>query len=481
MENITELLLSFIMNAAWQGVIIVVATSVGALALRRAPARYQHLLWVAALVLIVAVPILTIERRPAGTESGIIPSSESYLENPQTPTAESVFSLGQLATTGQRRLHLALPVTLFLAGCYAALVVYRSVRFYVVWQGAKKIRKTAFSRDMPAPLERVAGQCHAAFGQRGVPILFSGSVEAPLTLGVVRPVIILPIALLETECPEILLTIIGHEMAHIKRRDFLFNIAYELLCLPVALHPATILVRRCIAQSRELACDEMVTDRLLTPSAYGHALLEVAGRMTAAKGPAYSLGVFDAGNLEERIMRLTETKRRAGPRAARLGLTAGILVLAVAGLAASGHSLSVGGAGALSARVASEQSPNQGGFPAGSYRGYITREVIIKGVKTPVKGHILVTFTTDGQVVAMLEGEGKEHPKKEGGSYTVEGDEFVIADTKEHKAQGACAEPGRYKWNYDGKVLVFTRVTDECEGRARALTSGPLSPYSPEK
>jgi beta-lactamase regulating signal transducer with metallopeptidase domain len=481
MENITELVVSFMMNAAWQAIIIAVAAFGCARALRRAPARYQHLLWVAALVLIVAVPILTIERRPRSTLTGAFPSSESYLENPRATASDRILSMGRLATIEQRRLHLALPVTVFLAACYAALVLYRSARFFVVWLAATKLRNAAFSGEIPAALARVSGQCHAALGLKSVPILVSGKVDAPITLGVARPVVILPVALLETESPEILLTIIGHEMAHIKRRDFLFNIAYELLCLPVALHPATMLVRRYIAQSRELACDEMVTDRLLNPSAYARALLEVAGCVTTAKGPTYSLGVSDASNLEERIMRLTETKRRASPLAARLGLTAGILVLFVAGLAASGHSLSVGAA-ALSAGVSNQQTSNRGGFPAGSYRGDITREVTKEGFKTSVKDHILVFFTTDGQVVAILKGESKNRlSKTELGSYTVDGDEFVITDSEEHKTQGACAEPGRYKWEFNGKALVFTKVEDECEGRVMALTSGPLSPFSREK
>jgi beta-lactamase regulating signal transducer with metallopeptidase domain len=482
METISHWIVSFVVNSAWQGVIIVVAAFVGALALRRAPARYQHLLWVAALLLIATVPFLTIGRQPAVTRGEIISASESYVEdNPQTSTSGAMPFLGQLAMTRQRHLHVALPLTMFLAICYAALVLYRGARLFVVWRAAKKIRIGAFSREMPGPLARVSGQCHSAFGLTGVPILFSGSVKAPLTLGVVRPVIILPLTLLETESPEILLTIIGHEMAHIKRRDFPFNIAYELLSLLVAFHPATILIRRYIAQSRELACDEMVTDRLLSAPVYARALLEVAGRMAAAKSPAYSLGVFDAGNLEGRIMRLTETKRRAGPRAARVGLAAGILFLAIAGLAASGHSLSVG-AVALSAGVSNRQTSNRGGFPAGSYRGDITREVTIKGVKTSVKDHILVFFTTDGQVVVALKEEGKNHPSKtELGSYRVDGDEFVITESEEQLVEGVCAEPGRYKWYYDGKILVFTKVKDECEGRALALTSGPLSPFSQEK
>ena len=178
-------------------------------------------------------------------------------------------------------------------------------------------------------------------------------------------------------------------------------------------------------------------------------------------------------------MKLTETKRLVGPGGARLRLAIGILLLAAAGLVASSHSLSVGAA-APSVVGGSGQSAIHGEFPVGSYRRDLTREVTVKGVTKSVKAHILIFFTTDGQVVVILETE-EQHSKTELGSYTVEGDELVISDSKEHRAQGACAESGRYKWDYNGKVLVFTKVTDGCEGRAEALAGGPLSRYSPEK
>jgi len=79
METISHWILSFVVNSAWQGIIIVVGAFGCALALRRAPARYQHLLWVAALLLIVTVPFLTIERQPAGTRGEIVPASESHV------------------------------------------------------------------------------------------------------------------------------------------------------------------------------------------------------------------------------------------------------------------------------------------------------------------------------------------------------------------------------------------------------------------
>lgn len=61
---------------------------------------------------------------------------------------------------------------------------------------------------------------------------------------------------------DVLTSAIGHELVHVLRRDYLLNLAYELIYLPLSFHPAAALVRRRINQTRELSCDELVTEKL---------------------------------------------------------------------------------------------------------------------------------------------------------------------------------------------------------------------------
>src|ERR1035441_1337559 len=105
---------------------------------------------------------------------------------------------------------------------------------------------------------------------------------------------------------EVLTTAIGHEMAHIARHDFAFNILYELLYLPISFHPAAMWIHREIDRTREMACDELVTARLLDPRAYAQSIMSIANGMCALPGPGYSLGIFDGNILEQRIRRLLE-------------------------------------------------------------------------------------------------------------------------------------------------------------------------------
>lgn len=131
-------------------------------------------------------------------------------------------------------------------------------------------------------------RCQEAFGLTGVELLFSAQVSGPVTAG---RTIILPESLLAEQSEDVLTTAIGHEMAHIARRDFACNLLYELLHLPVSFHPAAWLIRGGIERTREMASDELIIHRLIDAGAYARSIMSIATRMTALPRPGYTLGL----------------------------------------------------------------------------------------------------------------------------------------------------------------------------------------------
>src|SRR5262249_10564771 len=129
---------------------------------------------------------------------------------------------------------------------------------------------------------------------------------------------------------------IGSEMAQMNRRDFAWNLIYELLFLPISFHPAAVFVKLRINETRELACDEKVSELLLDAQAYARSLVSLANSSFSPDHTNYILGVNDADILEERVMRLFEKKPSAGTRRATalLGITLFALTLSGAGAAA---------------------------------------------------------------------------------------------------------------------------------------------------
>jgi tetratricopeptide (TPR) repeat protein len=218
-----------------------------------------------------------------------------------------------------------------LLGAYFLFLLFRLARLTCASVRTIRIGRQAQAVDIPELLERVRRRCQDALGITGVKLLFSAQVSGPVTAG---RTIILPFSLLAEPSQDVLTSGIGHEMVHIARHDFACNLLYELLHLPVSFHPAAWWIHRGIEQMREMACDELVTERLIDAGVYARSIVSIATRMTALPSPGYTLGVFDGGVIEERIRRLVE-RPAVNLKRARLRLVSGLSALAVCAVIAS--------------------------------------------------------------------------------------------------------------------------------------------------
>jgi hypothetical protein len=102
-----------------------------------------------------------------------------------------------------------------------------------------------------------------------------------------------------------------HELAHVKRRDFLLNLVHELLILPISFHPATWLIKAHIEESREMACDELAAGSLPNRAEYARSLLKIARLVSGLQAAIRSdcaMGMLDAKTLEKRIGGLLEKR-----------------------------------------------------------------------------------------------------------------------------------------------------------------------------
>ena len=275
------------------------------------------------------------------------------------------------------------------------------------------IRRRAFERDLGVLLGSLVTQCLKAFRLDHVPVLWSRDVGSPLTLSAFSPVVVLPDRLFGVTSPDLLLSMVGHEMAHVRRRDFVCNIGYELLYALVAFHPAASIIRRRIETTREQSCDEMVTERLLPPTVYAKSLVSMAETLTGPGRVSYALGVLDGGRLELRVSRLLDQRRRLGPQLSALALTAATALLVVIAAVTSTLSLSASQSFPASAAAAAATQ----GRVIGTWRGNWT-EVLVPTFKADVdsspiwlqfaleNGHVVGTVSHDA--IDLTEQKGSD-------------------------------------------------------------------------
>ncbi len=388
MSRISEFAMGFLLNAAWQIAFIALVAWACSRLLQRSAARYRHALWVAALMLGLALPVWGLfdftgeaPRSVAGQRTDVGQTPGNLTSAPDSPLDSKVITpqdngpaLGQLLQRRKQPIVTTPSLPLLLAICYALFVLSRLGALWRSWRRTKRLRQSIYEREIPARMNLVAARCSATLRRRSVPLFCSTEAAAPVTIGTRSPLIILPESFYAELPDETLVSVLGHEMAHIARRDYALNLVYELLLLPISFHPLANFIKRQIDRTRELACDEMVTERLLEPKLYARALVRVADTLVSPTGQVFTLGIFDADILEERIMKLTQNRRRLGTRTARLLAVTTFTLLCLSSLAISTFSFELrtdkGIAGAQLSKVAAQAAPNESGdgvFPQSQF------------------------------------------------------------------------------------------------------------------
>ncbi|HRH48831.1 MAG TPA: M56 family metallopeptidase [Panacibacter sp.] len=109
-----------------------------------------------------------------------------------------------------------------------------------------------------------------------VKVYFSDLVKSPLTIGFLKPLILVPVASINHLSADQLEAILLHELAHIKRADYLINIVQSVIEIILFFNPFVQLLGKTIKNERENSCDDWVLQFQYNPAMYAEALLRIA-------------------------------------------------------------------------------------------------------------------------------------------------------------------------------------------------------------
>jgi beta-lactamase regulating signal transducer with metallopeptidase domain len=205
-----------------------------------------------------------------------------------------------------------------LMGCISATALRRSRHALVVteWQQT---------------LDRLIERMHVS---RSVRLLATDRVDSPSVVGWLRPVILAPVGMLCGLAPEQVEALLAHELAHVRRHDYLVNVLQGIVESLLFYHPAVWWISSQIRAEREHCCDDLAVAASGDVLVYARALAELESMR-----PGYFKAALSAndGSLLRRIRRLTNpvaADRLAGWGAAwSLGA---LLLLGIAGVAVTG-------------------------------------------------------------------------------------------------------------------------------------------------
>jgi beta-lactamase regulating signal transducer with metallopeptidase domain len=149
-------------------------------------------------------------------------------------------------------------------------------------------------------------------GIRRLPKLqLSSRADGPLLAGIGRPTIVLPNGIEESFDESELRLILAHELAHLKRRDLIWNWLPTIVGSLFWFHPLVWLMKRRWSEAQEAACDELlIQNRVARPAEYGKLLLKLALRWQQRSGASLMAArMFGSShNLERRILTMTRVR-----------------------------------------------------------------------------------------------------------------------------------------------------------------------------
>jgi len=248
--------------------------------------------------------------------------------------------------------YLAWLAPFWLAGVFAL-----ALRQLGGWLLARRVLRAATPiadrglRNRPETLIRTMGV------RRTVRVMQSAIAGVPMVLGTFRPVLIVPVSLVTGLSPDQWDAILAHELAHIRRYDYVLNLLQIVIETLLFYHPAVWWLSRRIRVERELSCDDLATQVCGSPVALAEGLAAIeAARL---QGKEARLAVTAVGD-GRRGLTLRRVRRILGfsetPDRRRVAWLAGMLVLvliAVGGVA--GHLTGAVENGALAAGEDSEE------------------------------------------------------------------------------------------------------------------------------
>jgi beta-lactamase regulating signal transducer with metallopeptidase domain len=314
-----------LVHSIWQGALLAVAAALSLRAAARASAAFRHNLAMAFLLAMAVVPALQFLHFWLQADALINDGLWQAISTPQFGAMGIVFFQGSSPLA-------VVTVLIWLSG--ASLMLMR----HAGGLRAVAAMERSPSKNLPPLWRRRVVELQGALGiVHAVAVRLSGEVLAPCATHLLRPVIWLPASLLARVPVEQIEALLAHELAHIARRDWLWNGVQCMIEALLFFHPAVWWLSRRIRQEREHACDDLAVAVCGDEIVLAEALVALErGRQSV---PRLSLGA-GGGSLLQRVSRLLSrppSRGRWGALAVIGALTVtGFLLIAQFGIAGGG-------------------------------------------------------------------------------------------------------------------------------------------------
>jgi beta-lactamase regulating signal transducer with metallopeptidase domain len=276
-----------LLHFIWQGAVIAMITAAGLRMLRHRSAEARYAFAIGSLVCMLAAPLFTVAFY---SQTGAVAMQLILALKLASTEGQSAATAIQASLWAQR---------ILLTWCIGVLVF--GTRLVVGWRLSWRLVKTADEILTPAVIE-IFKNVRERLGLRGpIRLLAHVRLDSPVVVGWLRPAVLLPVSLISGFTSEQLQAILAHELAHIRRHDFVVNFLQRCVESILFYHPAVWWLSKRIRAEREHCCDDIAIRLCGSRKIYAQALIE----LERARQPRPALAVAAAdGAVLQRFRRV---------------------------------------------------------------------------------------------------------------------------------------------------------------------------------
>ena len=304
---ISDLLISglgtTLLHSIWQGLAVGALLSLVLYLVPRTNVQLKYWLSVTALTGLLFWTGYTFNQSIITSNHTAVPSTGEIVAI-SSPAAKMMvnksFSLAAVKPFFSRQLELAMPYMDTMVMLWSLGVLFFLLRLQGSILYLRRL-KTAGTHPVSQTWQRKTAQISRKLGlQTSVQLLESKLAEVPMVIGHLKPIILIPVGMLSGLAPSEVEAILAHELAHVKRYDYLINIFQTVIESLLFFNPAVWWISQTIRKHREHCCDDIAVRCCGNQLIYASALSNLGA--WSLRSPALGMGLFKTKN--ELLMRI---------------------------------------------------------------------------------------------------------------------------------------------------------------------------------
>ena len=301
LHNLSEVLAVSIIHSLWQCLIIYLLLRIVLGSAIRFSAAAKYNIGVIALYYVTLWFVYTLFDQ-AKHYTWVITNNTAFTAQPHLPLITTLKHLARANDRYELTIEHYLP---YITIAYVLGIMFNSLKLTSSWMQLRQLKQsTVASMQLQEKVNRLSAKLKL---KKQVVIGYAEKIDIPCVAGYLKPLIMLPLSISTYLSAKEIEAILLHELAHVKRNDYLVNLLQQIMSVIFFFNPFVHLISRMVNHERENSCDDLVLEITEEPLIYAQALLKIQQNnliempfALAATGKKY--------HLLNRIERIMKTK-----------------------------------------------------------------------------------------------------------------------------------------------------------------------------